>query len=48
MSFKKFSSTQDSAAKGGSAEKSKEAAPAEKPGTTPAQKSEDVTLSPKS
>jgi hypothetical protein len=48
MSFKKFSSEQDAAGKSGSADKSKEAAPAENPAAQPAQKPAEAAPTPKS
>lgn len=48
MSFKKFSTDQDAAGKTGSADKSKEAAPAENPAAQPAQKPAEAAPTPKS
>lgn len=47
MSFKKFSIAQDAPAKDGSADKAKQAAPAEKPAATPGQKPGNVAPSTK-
>jgi len=48
MSFKNFSSAQDGPSKDVSADKSKEAAPAEQPATPPGQKPAEVAPAPKS
>jgi len=48
MSFKKFSSAQNAPGKDGSADKSKEASPAEQAKTRPDQKAAEVASAPKS